>query len=118
MQVTRPLASVRPAPNLYPHLNFEPYRFVQFPEWVTPPQGGEPVLVNDEEEKAAILGGRTACIRDTDEKASLYAIAEAKGIVPDKRWSLDTLRAKVGMQREGADPVRGFTQDRAGFNGG
>lgn len=91
-----------PAPNMYPHINFEPYRFVQFPEWVMPPNPkldarGQPiaVLCHDEEEKSAVLGGSQMTPREADEKTSLYAIAEEKGIVVDKRWGVDTLRSKV-----------------------
>jgi hypothetical protein len=95
MQVQKPFGN-RPAPNLYPHISFDPYEYRQFPEWVTPAGGGDPVLVTDEEEKARALGGVGPDVGAEDEKTSLYVIAERKGIVVDKRWSLDTLRAKVG----------------------
>lgn len=93
----------RPIPNMYPHINFEQYRFVQFPEWVTPPDAkrdaaGNPVavLVHDEEEKSQVMASGISTPREADEKVSLYDLADQKGIVVDKRWSLDTLKAKVG----------------------
>ena len=101
----------RPPVDLYPKLNFPPYQFVQFPEWVTAPEGWKPsggeeidrsepgvvkVLVRDEDEKARLLDGGTVKSDEVDEKAELLALAERKGIVVDKRWSMDTLRLKVG----------------------
>lgn len=100
----------RPPVDLYPRMNFPLYEFVQFPEWVTAPDGWEPsgkeeidrsepgkvkVLVHDEDQKRRVLDGGVLDGAEPDEKAALMAMAERKGIVVDKRWSLDTLRQKV-----------------------
>lgn len=112
MLVGKPNLYNRPPINMYPHLSFEPYRFIQFPEWVTPPHATRDadgtardengnvvaaVLCHDEEEKQNVMRGAvsTAPTKETDEKTSLYVRAENKGIAVDKRWSLETLRRKV-----------------------
>ena len=101
----------RPPVDLYPKLNFPPYQFVQFPEWVTAPEGWKPsggeeidrsepgvvkVLVHDEEEKGRLLAGGVVLSGDVDEKAELLALAASKGIPWDNRWSVETARRKVG----------------------
>lgn len=100
----------RPPVDLYPRMNFPAYEFVQFPEWVTAPEGWQPtggeqidrseagkvkVLVHDEDEKRRILEGGQLASDETDEKTALMDMAARKGIAVDKRWSLETLRQKV-----------------------
>lgn len=100
----------RPPVDLYPHIQFPGYEFVQFPEWVVAPEGWQPtgaetldksdpgkvkVLVHDEDEKRRVLEGVAPVSGETDEKTELLALADRKGIIVDKRWSLETLRQKV-----------------------
>lgn len=112
MAVSRTNAHARPPINMYPHLSFEPYRYIAFPMWVYP-QGVacdsagiyrdafnnvvQPTLCHDEEERQNALGGSVepTSPREADEKLSLYAMAEQKGIVVDRRWGMDTLKRKV-----------------------
>lgn len=119
MTVSRVNMHARPPVNMYPHLSFETYRFIQFPEWVMPAgavagKDGvfrdaagarvEAVLCRDEEEKQNVLRGEATVgtPREADEKTSLYALAAEKGIEIDRRWGLDTLRRKVTGMAEAA----------------
>jgi hypothetical protein len=110
---------INPA-NYYPGMKFPDYRFVQFPEWVKPPNGGAPVLVENQADKDRVLAGWQDQVPETPaatvkidaepkaliaamdvrpepvsadaERAELLAYAEKAGIVIDKRWGLDRLR--------------------------
>lgn len=115
MVIQAPRMTKRPPVDLYPRMNFPDYEFVQFPEWVTAPEGWAPsegeelelaanrqpvrpyrVLVHDEDEKRRVLEGGPAKSDEVDEKTALRDTAARKGIAWDNRWSLETARAKVG----------------------
>lgn len=83
----------------------------EFPKWVWPdsPDGsyGESpskkgqVLVQNQAEEAAVLGGKPV-VREADERARLLKVAEVKGVTVDGRWSLKRLAEAIEAQ--GFDP--------------
>lgn len=45
--------------NPFNGLDFPPYKYQEYPKWVTP-EGGSPVIVNTAEEEAQVMGGQDA----------------------------------------------------------
>ena len=65
------------------------YVFVEYPKWVTL-ANGERLLVNDEDEEAAAVGEDTS-----DERAALFAEAQALGLTPHHRAGVAKLAEMI-----------------------
>jgi len=67
-------------------MGFPEYVYRPYPKFVTLADGTNAIADNAEHE-AELLG--------VDERAKLFAEAEAKGVTVDKRWGIDKLKAAL-----------------------
>ncbi len=98
--------------NRYENMEFPTYKYRPYPRWVTP-ANGIAVMVNDAREEKELLGAtkeeataKSAELNDTrrleaqatangGDRDALLEQAGELGIVADKRWGVDSLKAAI-----------------------
>lgn len=80
-----------------------PRPYLEFPKWVTPP-GGDPRIVENAEEEAAVMGSSEVAPPQENplgEKETLLREAERLGIPVDGRWGIERIRVALQPPAEG-----------------
>lgn len=90
--------------NYYPHLSFPDYTFNEYPRMVDHKFHIDPVtgrktetykLVNSPEEERAVLAGGKSDAELEGEREELISQAKVRGVLIDKRWTTDRIRAAL-----------------------
>ena len=79
-----------------------PRPYLEFPKWVTPP-GGEPRIVEDAKEEAAVMGHPELADpmpNPLNERDELVREADRRGITIDKRWGIERIRLALDTPEE------------------
>lgn len=90
----------------YANIQFPDYEYREYPKWVSRKLDdgakSDPVLVHSEEEERVLQGGGEV-VRTDELKATLIEQAKTMGVMIDKRWSPERLRA--AMKAAGVEPI-------------
>ena len=72
-----------------------PYTHVEYPKWVTPPDGKARIVQTANEEAAAMAQPLQRPDAAPDDREALRQQARALGIPVDGRWAADRLKAEI-----------------------
>jgi hypothetical protein len=78
-----------------------PYRFIEYPKWVSLADGSK-LLVHDEDEEAAAVGSEEGDLdgirEDVEERQRLFAEAKSLGLNPHHKMKASRLRQLIESQ--------------------